>query len=125
SAALATVGSRDNPGALELSATPSWKTRASLPLELGLRDAWHLTPSGAQDRFATGVPAAAGGAIITPVSEPYRQNAKNFEPRLGFAWDVFRNSKTVLRGAYAYQVDQPITGIITALPSNPPFALPS
>jgi len=121
---LGNVASRINQGALDFFGTDSWKIRSSLTLELGLRYAWNMTPSEAKDRFATVVPAAAGGTIITPVSEPYRQNAKNFEPRLGFAWDVFHTGKTVLRGAYAYQVDQPITGIVTSLTSNPPFALP-
>jgi hypothetical protein len=121
---LGNVASRINQGALDFFGTDSWKISSSLTLELGLRYAWNMTPSEAQDRFSTVVPAAGGGTIITPASEPYGQNAKNFEPRVGFALDVFHNSKTVLRGAYAYQVDQPITGIITALTSNPPFALP-
>jgi outer membrane receptor protein involved in Fe transport len=90
---LGNVASRINQGALDFFGTDSWKIRSSLTLELGLRYAWNMTPSEAQDRFSTVVPAAGGGTIITPGSEPYRQNAKNFEPRVGFAWDVFRNSK--------------------------------
>ncbi|HWF02529.1 MAG TPA: hypothetical protein VHA06_02530, partial [Candidatus Angelobacter sp.] len=50
------------------------------------------------------------------------QNDTNFQPRVGFAWNVFTN--TVLRGGYGFQVDQPVTGLVTGLTSNPPLALP-
>jgi hypothetical protein len=46
----------------------------------------------------------------------------NYEPRLGFAWDVFRTGKTVVRGGYAYMADQPVSGVVTGLASNPPFS---
>jgi len=58
------------------------------------------------------------------VGDPYSQNDKNFQPRVGIAWDVFHTGKTVLRSGYGYQVDQPITGVVTGLNSNPPFAVP-
>ncbi|HMF91721.1 MAG TPA: hypothetical protein VKL40_13835, partial [Candidatus Angelobacter sp.] len=121
---LGNVASRINQNGLDFFAMDSWKVRSSLTLELGLRYAWNMTPSEAKNRFATVVPAPAGGTIIQQVTEPYQQNNKNFEPRVGFAWDVRHDGKTVLRGAYAYQVDQPITGFVTGLAANPPFALP-
>ena len=121
---LGNIANRINQNGLDFFAMDSWKVGPSLTLELGVRYAWNMTPSEALNRFATVVPAPAGGTVITPVSQPYAQNNKNFEPRVGFAWDLFHNSKTVLRAAYAYQVDQPITGFVTGLSSNPPFALP-
>jgi hypothetical protein len=121
---LGNVASRINQNGLDFFAMDSWKVKSALTLELGLRYAWNMSPSEALNRFATVVPAPAGGTIIQQVSQPYQQNAKNFEPRVGFAWDLFHDGKTVLRGAYAYQVDQPITGFVTGLASNPPFALP-
>src|SRR5262249_55247094 len=57
-------------------------------------------------------------------SEAYQQSALNFQPRGGLSWDVFSNGKTVLRAAYAIMTDQPITGLVTGLASNPPFAFP-
>src|SRR5262249_20610580 len=41
------------------------------------------------------------------------------EPRLGFAWDVFHNGKTVLRSGYGWAVDQTLP--ITQPAQNPPF----
>ncbi len=58
------------------------------------------------------------------MSSPYKQNNKNFQPRLGFAYDVFGSGKTVVRGAYAVLVDQPITGLVTGLTNNPPLGNP-
>jgi hypothetical protein len=56
--------------------------------------------------------------------EIYHQNNKNVQPRLGFAWDPFNHSKTVVRGAYAIQVDQPMTSVVSATSGNPPLAIP-
>ena len=121
---LGNVASRINQNGLDFFAMDSWKFKPSFTFELGLRYAWNMTPSEAKDRFATVNPAPAGGTTLSFVSQPYQQNNKNFEPRLGFAWDLFHNGNTVLRAAYAYQVDQPVTGVVTGLTSNPPFALP-
>ncbi len=85
-----------------------------------------MTPSEAMDRFRVLVPVAdpvaGAGSSLLPLSQPYAQNNLNFQPRVGFAWNMFSN--TVLRGGYAYQVDQPITGFVTGLSSNPLLALP-
>jgi hypothetical protein len=115
------VANRLNIGALDFFAMDSWKVTSKLTAELGLRYAWNMTPSEAQDRFRALIPAAGAGSVIVPISDPYAQNNKNFQPRVGFAWNVFQS--TVLRGGYAFQVDQPITGIVTGLTSNPPLAL--
>ena len=80
-----------------------------------------MTPSEAENRFNVLLPVPAG-STIAPLITPYSQNDTNFQPRAGFAWNVFTN--TVLRGGYGFQVDQPITGVVTGLTSNPPLALP-
>jgi hypothetical protein len=43
---------------------------------------------------------------------------------LGFAWDPFRDGKTSVRAAYAILYEQPITGLVNATTSNPPFVTP-
>jgi hypothetical protein len=58
------------------------------------------------------------------VDEIYHQNDKNFQPRLGFAWDPFKDGKTSVRGAYAILVDQPMTSVVTGTSANPPLAVP-
>lgn len=121
---IGNVANRIGENALDFYAMDSFKFKPYLTLELGVRYAWNMTPTEAQDRFVNFVPGGATGSMLVPTTEPYAQNNKNFQPRIGFAWDVFHSGRTVLRGGYAYQVDQPITGVVTGLTSNPPFALP-
>lgn len=125
-AAARTVGNvanRINVGALDFFAMDSWKLAPKFTAELGLRYAWNMTPSEALDRYRALIPVPGiATSTIVPISEPYSQNNKNFQPRVGFAWNVFQN--TVLRGGYGMQVDQPITGVVTGLTANPKLALP-
>ena len=99
----------------------SWKTTKQLTLELGLRYDWNATPTEAQNRFVNFLPATDS---LVQVDTPYKQNNKNFQPRLGFAYDVFGSGRTVVRGAYAILTDQPITGLVTGLTNNPPLGNP-
>jgi hypothetical protein len=124
-AAARTVGNvanRINVGALDFFGMDSWKLTSKFTAEVGLRYSWNMTPSEALDRFRALIPVAGTGSTVVPISNPYAQNNTNFQPRVGFAWNVFEN--TVLRGGYGFQVDQPITGIVTGLSSNPALALP-
>ena len=92
-----------------------------LTLELGLRYDWNQTPSEALNRYVNFI-AATDSLVVTP--SPYQQNNKNFQPRFGFAWDVFGSNKTVLRAAYGLLTDQPVTGLVGGLTNNPPLGNP-
>jgi hypothetical protein len=118
---LGNVNSRITENALDFFAQDSFRLKSYLTLEIGLRYAWNKTPTEAMNRFATFDP---GTASLIHVNTPYDQNNKNFQPRLGFAWDVFHDGRTVLRAGYGFQVDEPIAGFVSTLSSNPPFAIP-
>ncbi|HKN82609.1 MAG TPA: TonB-dependent receptor, partial [Pyrinomonadaceae bacterium] len=103
----------------------NYKARPNLTLELGLRYDWNMTPTERYDRFVVFDPATRSlvraGAGIDDV---YHQNNKNFQPRVGIAWDPFKDNKTSVRAAYAVLTDQPVTNVVTPLTSNPPLATP-
>ena len=113
---------------------PSWgafiedtfKIRPNLTLQLGLRYDWNSTPSEAENRFVVFDPSTSTlNQVGTPgFSQPFHTNNKNFQPRLGLIWDPQGDGKTVVRAGYAILTDQPVTGIVTGLNSNPPFTQP-
>jgi hypothetical protein len=120
-----TVSSRVYAGALGVFAQDNFKLTPTLTLEYGLRFEWNGTPVEGENRFVLFNPA---GPSLTQVgtnglgaNAAYGQNY-NVEPRLGFAYDVFNTGKTVVRGGYAYLVDQPVSDAVTGLASNPPFS---
>jgi hypothetical protein len=122
---IGNVANRINVNSLDFYAMDSFKFKPYLTLELGIRYAWNMTPTEASNRFFNFVPGGALGSMLVPTTEPYGQSNKNFQPRVGFAWDVFHSGKTVLRAGYAYQVDEPITGVVTGLVNNnPAFVVP-
>jgi len=78
-----------------------WKPRSNVTLNLGLR--WEMQAGPYQNNFDTlGRRAieAAGYAIDK------KQDLKDFGPRVGFAWDLKGDGKTVVRGGYGIYYDE-------------------
>src|SRR5215469_16883133 len=107
--------------AYDAFAQDSFRWKPNFTLNVGFRYAWNVTPSEAQGRF-TNFDPTTGTLVSAP--QPYHTNNKNFQPRVGFAWDPFKSGKTSIRAAYAIMTQDPTTNIVTGLSSNPLFAVP-
>jgi hypothetical protein len=73
--------------------------RSNLTLNLGLRYEMATVPSETSGRLAS-LPSLTAPAVV--VRSPLFANPtlRDFEPRLGFSWDPFRDAKTAVRGGF-------------------------
>ena len=97
-----------------------------LTLELGLRYEWHVTPTERDNRFVVFDAASASLLRVgVDVNEGiYQQNNRNLEPRVGIAWSLSADGRTVVRAAYGRAADEPGTTAVRDTAGNPPFAAP-
>src|SRR5262249_21538004 len=123
----ATLGNQSSSiaqGALGFFAQDGLKVKPNFTLELGLRYDRLMAPSERYDRFVVFDPATNSlNRIGAGIDDIYQAN-NAVQPRVGFAWDPFKNGKTSIRAGYAILADQPVTNLITNASTNPPLANP-
>jgi hypothetical protein len=103
---------------LGLFAQDAWRVHPRLSLNAGLR------------YEATTMPVDEGGRDVslpnlsdrTPTPGPLYQNPtlKNFAPRVGFAWDIFGDGRTSLRGGYGVYFNTNNQQNLIVTVTNPP-----
>jgi hypothetical protein len=120
----------------------SFKLRKNLTLNYGLRYELNTVLNEAHGRLSSfrpqnfthyldpsdptiqnNLPAleASGVVLQSQVSSIYDPDHNNFAPRIGLAWDVFSNGKTVLRSGYGVFYETIIGNIPGNVMLNPPF----
>ena len=103
---------------LAFFAQDSWKIRPNLTLNYGLRYDVELTdtiaPIGLTDPL-TGIQLSAADMLAAEaavgVQQGFPRDTNNFAPRVGLAWDITNNGRTVLRAAYGLFYDHPLLAI--------------
>jgi Carboxypeptidase regulatory-like domain/TonB dependent receptor-like, beta-barrel len=126
----------------------SWKLRSNLTLNFGIRYQFNGVPYEVGNNLSNLFENASGPApdalnpLTTPGCDPtlptcsgftftnvgpgtghllYDNNFNNFEPRLGLAWDPFRDGKTSVRAAFGIFHDRVFGNLFGNATGNPPF----
>ena len=135
---------------LEFYLGDTWKAKPNLTLEIGARYSLLFEPYDQFNAISSFDPAfynasrpatdPCNGLVVPKGTNPCqgiagastpaqfsnrslrKNNYKNLAPRLGVAWDVFKNGKTSLRGGFGqFYLRERVGPVVGGLTSNPPF----
>jgi outer membrane receptor protein involved in Fe transport len=106
----------------------SWKVRSNLTLNFGLRYEFNGVPFETSNTFSNLYQDPSGFAPFTfQAVGPgtgrllYSNDYHDFEPRVGFSWDPFKNGKTSLRAGFGIFHDRIFGNLLGNARGNPPF----
>jgi len=109
-------------------AQDSWKIRSNLTVNYGMRYQFNGVPYEIHNNLSNLYVDPSGAAPFTfQLAGPgtgrllYNNDTKNFEPRVGFAWDPFRDGKTSVRGGFGIFHDRVFGNLFGNVRGNPPF----
>lgn len=116
-----------------LYAQDSWRVISGLTLNLGLRYEYFGPQRNADPNLDSNFYFGSGSNIFeqirrgtvqvapnSPIGELYQKDKNNFAPRVGFAWDVFGDGKTSLRGGYGMAFERNFGNVTFNVIQNPP-----
>jgi hypothetical protein len=105
-----------------------WKFKSNISITYGMRYEWYGVPYERNGELSNLFVNPSGPApfTFTPVGpgtgqQLYKDYYSNFEPRLGFAWDPFKDGKTSVRGGFGVFSDRVYGNLFGDARGNPPF----
>jgi hypothetical protein len=109
-------------------AQDTWKLRSNLTLSGGVRWEYFGVPFEVNNLLSNLFADASGKAPFTFTQvgpgtgkNLYANEYRNFEPRIGLAWDPFKNGKTSVRAGYGIFHDRAFGNLVGNARGNPPF----
>ncbi|MBV9215045.1 MAG: TonB-dependent receptor [Acidobacteria bacterium] len=113
-----------------LYANDQWRAVPHLTLNLGVRYEYfgpQHSKEGLDSNFFFGSGSTRAQQIrngrlqTTGTSGLWKADKNNFAPRLGFAWDVFGDGKTSVRGGYGIAYERNFGNVTFNVIQNPPY----
>ena len=101
-----------------------WRLASNFTLNLGFRYEFRNDVNEVSGRNSSVIDVLHDAQATVP-SKPFENNSlRNFSPRVGFAWDVFGDASTSVRGGFGLLYDVATFGWVagSTLDNKPPFA---
>lgn len=111
----------------------AWRVKRRLTLNLGVRYEFFSVPHNRDKSLDSNFYFGQGGSIFEQIRNGkvqstsasgidgfYQSDTNNYAPRIGFAWDIFGDGRTSLRGGYGVAFDRVFDSAIVNIVQNPP-----
>jgi hypothetical protein len=108
-------------------AQDTWRVSPNLTLTLGLRYQFDGVPYEQNANFSNLLTDPASFPVVFSVVGPgtgkqiYQNDYTEFEPRVGFSWDPWKDGKTAIRGAFGIFHDRVFGNLVENARGSPPF----
>ncbi len=111
----------------------AWRVRRNVTLNLGVRYEFFSVPHNRNENLDSNFYFGEGANLSEQIRKGkvqltsasgvggfYKSDTNNYAPRGGFAWDVFGDGRTSLRGGYGIAFDRVFDSAIVSIIQNPP-----